>query len=228
MIGQGGSLSVQRSDAPSQVDLSTAGTADWVLWSPVNTGDLIFFNPGNVLGRKAGVEPLISEYRPIGNHAVNAFVVANPIEFSDATQFFNAAGSEFVVHGSSDGYEISVLADTTQRMLQLYVGASLARGRLTAFLSDGSAPVAVDTSFDDPNGPDFNGFDAMSVYSITYSAASAGQILTLRYTMDWDYGGGEVDLLGAALAGTSVAPVAPAPQIASLNPSVGPSTARWW
>jgi len=185
----------------------------------VNTGDLIINNPGNVLARKASVAPLISDYRPIGNHFINSVVFANGISFFDSTDTtVGSEGSQVQVFDRNDGYEISVPADTTPRTLQLYVGAELARAKVSAFLSDGSADVVNDTSFDDPNGPDFSGFGANSVYSITYSAASAGQTLTVRYTMDFDYGRGQVALLGAALNGSPVVPTVPAPQIASLSP----------
>ena len=219
VVGQGGTLSVLRADAPSFIDLSVTGTADWVLWGPLNTGDFIINNPGNVLGRKTGVAPLITDYRPIGNHFMNPRAFANGISFSDSSQNFFSSGSQLQVFGRTDGYEISAPADTTTRTLQLYVGAVLARGKLSAFLSDGSAVVVNDLSFDDPNGPDFSGFGAQSVYSITYSAASAGQTLTVRYTMDFDYGNGQVALLGAALDGSPLTPTVPAPQIASLDPT---------
>ena len=219
VIGQGGSLSVQRADAPSDIDLSVSGTADWVLWGPLNTGDFIINNPGNVLGRKQGVAPLISDYRPIGNHFINSRALANGISFSESTGDFFSSGSQIQVFGRANGYEISASADTTPRTLQLYVGAILARGKLSAFLSDGSAAVVSDVSFDDPNGPDFSGFGAQNVYSITYSAASAGQTLTVRYTMDFDYGNGQVALLGAAVDGSPVSPTTAAPQIASIDPT---------
>jgi hypothetical protein len=221
VIGQGGTLSVQTGDAPSTIDLSVQGTADWILWGPVNLGDFIVNNPGNVLARKTGVEEQISTYRPIGSHPIRASAFANSLSFSDLSQIFNSSGSQVQIHGQNDGYEITAPADTTARTLQLYAGAISARARLTAFLSDGSSATVGDISFDDPSGPDFSGFGATTVYTINYSAASAGQTLTVRYTLDHDYGTGEIDLMGAALAGPVVTPVAPPPQIGSLDPSIG-------
>jgi hypothetical protein len=221
VIGQGGTLSVQTADAPSTIDLAAQGTADWILWGPVNTGDFIINNPGNVLARKTGVEEQLSTYWPIGSHPIRASAFANSLSFSDLSQIFNSSGSQVQAHGQNDGYEITAPADTTARTLQLYAGAISARARLTAFLSDGSSATVGDISFDDPSGPDFSGFGATTVYTINYSAASAGQTLTVRYTLDHDYGTGEIDLMGAALAGPAVTPVAPPPQIGSLDPSIG-------
>jgi hypothetical protein len=222
VIGQGGSLSVQKGDvAPTSfsvpIDLDSQGTADWILWGPFDNGDQIIDNPEFVLARKAGVAPLISNYKPFGNHPIRSWVFANNLYFGDGNQVF-FGGSELLIRGLNNGYEISVAADSTQRTLQLYVGAISARGKLTAFLSDGSAAVVTDNSFDFPSSADSNGFGGTAVYTIAYSAASTGQTLTLRYTLDFDYGLGEVDLIGAALSGNPVAPAVPAPQIASITP----------
>jgi hypothetical protein len=228
VIGQGGTLSIQRSDVSSPVDLTVQGPADWVLWGPFDGGDTITDNPGDVLTRMTGVAPLISNYEPIGNHFIDPVIFANNLGFTNGSNTLAAenVGGQLQVFGQNDGYQITVPADSTQRTLQLYASAVSARGKLTAFLSDGSAAVVADSSFDDPNGADANGFSATTVYSISYSAASAGQTLTLRYTMDHDYGSGEVGLIGAALSGTPVTPTVPAPQIASISPPSAPIDTR--
>jgi IPT/TIG domain len=230
VIGQGGSLSVQKGDVvptsfSSPIDLDAQGSADWILWGPFDNGDQIIDNPGFVLARKAGVAPLISNYKPFGNHPIRSWAFANNLFFREGNQVF-FGGSELLIRGLNNGYEISVAADSTQRTLQLYVGAISARGKLTAFLSDGSAAVVTDNSFDFPSPADSNGFGGTAVYTITYSSASAGQTLTLRYTLDFDYGLGEVDLIGAALSGSPVTPVVPAPQIASITPGTSPTNTK--
>jgi hypothetical protein len=226
VIGQGGSITVQKGDIASPVDLTVSGMADWVLWGPQNTGDFVIQNPGDIVARKSGVQPLISAFKSIGNHRIQQWSFANNILFTDGGQNFSSSGSQLVVAGIKDGYEIAVPADTTARTLQLYVGAASARGKITAFLSDGSSPVVTDTSFDFPDASDVFGFPGTSVYAISYSAASAGQTLTIRYTMDFDYGNGQIDLLAAALGGVSGTPAGPAPQITSLSPTTAPTNTK--
>jgi hypothetical protein len=228
VIGQGGSLFVERNDIASPVNL-TAGPVDWVLWGPQNTGDFVIQNPGDIVARKAGVQPLISEFKPIGSHRIQQWSFSNNILFTDSNQNFSSSGSQLVVAGAKDGYEITVPADTTSRALNLYVGASSARSKITAFLSDGSAPVITDTSFDFPDASDIFGFPGTSVFTIDYSAASAGQTLTVRYTMDFDYGNGQIDLLAAASfssSGSSGTSTGSAPQITSLSPNMAPTNTK--
>jgi len=226
VIGQGGSLSVQKSDIASpNIDLNAQGTGDWILWGPLNTGDLIIDNPGLILARKSGVAPLVSNYKPIGNHGIGAFIFVNGLSFTDGNQPYSS-GSDLFVHGRNNGFEITAAADTSPRTLRLYVGAKSARGKLTAFLSDGSAAVVTDNSFDFPSPADANGLDGTAVYTVTYGAASSGQTLTLRYTVDVDYGGGQVALIGATLSGDPVTPTVPPPQIASISPESGPANTQ--
>jgi hypothetical protein len=221
VIGQGGSLTIDENVPASPIDLDAQGTGDWVLWGPLNTGDFILNNPGNVLARKAGVAPLISDYKLIGNHPVHASVFAHNLEFASVAQNLRAQGSEIAVFGLHDGYEITVPADTTSRTLQLYVGEVSGDLNVTGFLSDGSAPVATEIGGTGPPSP--SNSNSTTLYTVNYSAASAGQTLTLRLTLRSDDGGGQAVLIGAALSGPSVAPLAPAPQITAISPASAPT-----
>jgi hypothetical protein len=223
VIGQGGSLSIEENAPSSPIDLDAQGSGDWVLWGPVNTGDLIFNNPGNLLARKSGVAPLISDYKLIGNHGVHPLASSHSLQFTSASQTFSAAGSEIGVFGLKDGFEITVPADTTPRTLQLYAGVISGDFSVTAFLSDGSAPVATEVGGTGPPPPPPQ---TTTLYSINYSAASSGQTLTVRLTLGADQGGGEAALIAAALNGPSVAPTVPAPQITAINPASAPANAR--
>ncbi|HKF21771.1 MAG TPA: IPT/TIG domain-containing protein, partial [Candidatus Angelobacter sp.] len=223
VIGQGGSLSIEENSPSSPIDLDAQGSGDWVLWGPVNTGDFIINNPGNLLARKSGVAPLISDYKLIGNHGVYPLASSHNLLFRSASQNFGAAGSEAAVFGLRDGFEITVPADTTPRTLQLYVGDISGDLSVTGFLSDGSAPVATEVGGSGPPpGPTTN----TTLYTITYNAASSGQTLTLRLTLGSDQGGGEAVLIAAALNGPSVAPTVPAPQITAINPASAPANSK--
>ena len=80
--------------------------------------------------------------------------------------------------GTGKGFQIVVPADTTKRTLVLYVGTGNATGKLTARLSDGSAPAYV-SSAGTRITKSWEGY-----YTLTYWAASAGQTLTVQWTVD--------------------------------------------
>ena len=72
-------------------------------------------------------------------------------------------------------------ADTTSRTVKVYVGVWGAQGKLEATLSDSSASAYVDTSVTDPGGSS----DGIArVYTLTYRAASSGQTLTVKWTVE--------------------------------------------
>ena len=76
--------------------------------------------------------------------------------------------------GVTTGFELTVPADTTSRTLKLYVGLYGAQGNIQAWLSDFSAAAYTDTTVS-------NVFDnAYGVYTLTYAAASSGQMLHVR------------------------------------------------
>jgi len=188
-----GSLSVNSATPPANVDLSSEGTADWAHWGLTGAGS---FN------QKSGVTPQkISNFTLLGGGATVSQATSNPTLFDWTSGTPTASASsvdEFVwVRGVGNGYQITAPADTTDRTLKLYLGLFQARGRFEAFLSDGSAPVYLDTSFESQTGPNVN-----RVYTLDYRAASSGQTLTVRWTVDLDYnccGYGNVTLQAATL-----------------------------
>src|SRR5262249_53583937 len=89
-------------------------------------------------------------------------------------------------------------ADTTTRTLKVHVGLWSAQAQFQATLSDGSAANYTETSFVNSSSAS-NG-----VYTLSYAAASAGQTLTVRYTVLNDFGvGGNCSLESATLAASS-------------------------
>jgi hypothetical protein len=88
------------------------------------------------------------------------------------------------------GFKFTAPADTTLRTLVVHVGGWNSGAKLTAHLSDGSAADFVDTTTNVAGQYDRN-------YTLTYSAASANQSLTVNWVMT--AGSGNVTLNGAAL-----------------------------
>ena len=82
-------------------------------------------------------------------------------------------------------------ADTASRQVSVYLGGWVSAGKLVAHLSDGSAADFTDSSYSSTTGI------YQANYNLTYHAASAGQTLTLTWSML--SGTGNVVVDGAAL-----------------------------
>lgn len=153
------------------LDLSAEGTTDWAHWGLTGTS----FN------HKAGVTPQISNFAQIGNRAAQQFT-NNPTLFSwtGGTPTVSAANVDkgLWMRGLNNGYQVSVAADTVPRTLKIYVGLWAAGAQFEASLSDGSAPVYIDTSQVNPT------VTTNLIYTLNYQAATPGQTLTVRWTMN--------------------------------------------
>jgi hypothetical protein len=81
-------------------------------------------------------------------------------------------------------------ADRATRTAMIYVGGNASGGKLTAHLSDGSAPDFVDTSLSGTARYD-------AVYTLSYFASTPGQQLLVTWTKE--SGTGSVSLQSVAL-----------------------------
>ena len=199
-----GTLNPSFSTIPSGtiINLTAAGPVDWVHWG---------LYTDTSLDRKAGVSPQISNFKPVyntGNSNAYAFVYQysdnpNGYSWSDGTPTASVTNTTTGVWAYGlpqigTGFEISVPADTTVRTLKMYVGVFAGVGRFAAFLSDGSAASYTNSSLDGIRDTQ-NG-----VYSLEYSANSAGQTLTIRWTLVlFHSASGNVTLQSAALTATN-------------------------
>ena len=159
----GGMLAGTLTPMSVSVDLTSAGTIDWVQW------------PGNV--RKAGVPPRISGPTLVGRGAM-ASPVNEPgtLRWNDGTRVAVGSANEALsVSGTGRGFTVTVPADQTPRKLTLFVGATSANGRLVARLSDNSAPEFANLPVRKV-GSRWSG-----VYMLTYHAASPGQTLAVEW-----------------------------------------------
>ena len=95
----------------------------------------------------------------------------------------------------TEGFQVTLPADTTDRTVTVYVGVKTARGRLEATLSDGSA-VPYEVFVDKTSGK------KTEAITVNYRAASSTQTLTINYTMDATYNpSGMVSIESLALMG---------------------------
>ncbi len=187
---------------PAAIDLTSEGSEDWAHWGLADASSF---------DQKAGVAQKISNFSALGTHAVQQF--ANnytAFDWSDGTPTPSAFGTTtgVFITGLTNGFELSVPADTTPRQLKLYVGGYGAQGNFQAFLSDASAPAFTDTSLSNVFG------DIYALYTLNYAAASGGQALSIRYRVlelfDFDFG--NVTLQAATLQGGN--------SLVILNPSM--------
>lgn len=191
------SLAGTSGPAPSALNLTTEGTADWAHWGLTAVADF---------HHKAAVNPQISNITPIGI-APQRFG-GNPDSWTThrwtdgtpdpATQAGSPAGIYFTGIGS--GYQFTVPADNLQRTLRLYLGGFGSRSQIQANLSDGSAASYV-TILEDTGVID-------RVITLTFSAASNGQTLTISHTLlDQNSPGGNIALQAATLQSATSPPL---------------------
>jgi len=190
------------------IDLTAEGTADWVHWG---------FDPAHPIDRNVNAMQQISTFTLIGTAAAQpeaASLIGYTWSDGTPTAGVTNTTTSISVTGLLNGFQISVPADTSLRELKVYVGAYSTQARFAAVLSDSSAPPFVDFALDD----EFE--NTNGVYTLSYAAASAGQELTVSYTInamhDVELGSAFLQAASLVFIGTnkppSVALTSPAPE----------------
>ncbi len=198
------------------VNLSNEGKADWAHWG---------LTVPTSFDHKASVGQQISNYSVIGTGKVNEYR-SNPNGYSwtDGTPTGSVTNttSGIWIANVGNGFKISVPADTTSRTLKVYVGIWRSQGLFKATLSDNSAPVFSDVILNNQSGA------SIAVYTMTYKAASAGQTLTVSFTVLQSYfATGNVTLQSASLIGTAVPPPLTPYNNAGISNDSNPTVANY-
>jgi hypothetical protein len=183
-----GSLAGSVSTSTAAVNLTTEGALDWIHW-----GD-------TALNRKAGVTPQLSTYSIIGNApAIQYCCDPRGVSWTDGGPTTAATNNQngIFVYTVGDGFSVTAPADKTTRTLILHVGGWESGATLTAHLSDGSAADYTNVAAGSATGQ----YD--DTYTLTYSAASAGQTITVTWKMTSGTNG-NVTFNGAALTSAAV------------------------
>jgi hypothetical protein len=147
----------------STVNLTTEGTLDWAHWGSDGSGSWTHKNGGNLIANWSATTTVFTY---TGNAVSYLWTDGN--DWNN-----NAQATGLYFSGQNSYYSFTVPADTTLRVLKVYVGTNAANGTLSAHLSDSSAPDYTNSSL----AQNSNG-----VYTLTYKAASAGQTLTVKWT----------------------------------------------
>jgi hypothetical protein len=174
-LGTGILSGVRTTELPGMVDLTATGTLDWVHWGL--NGDVASVN------RKDGVPPQIGNAVPTTTGSIMSINCC--IDHFSWTDGSPTAEADMVQGGiyidtptaAGDMWELVVQASQTPRKLRLYLGGYCADNQLVAELSDGSAPRFVSEVQITAGGRD------VSLYTITFQAATAGATLRVRFSM---------------------------------------------
>lgn len=204
VYGTGGAQSGSVGFPGAATDLTTEGTADWAHWGLLDTDSFNY---------KSHVARQIHNFTRLGTNPVERFTDNyTSFTWSDGTPTPTTTGTTtgVFVGGRTNGFQLTMPADTVPRTLRVYVGGYGSQGIFQACLSDLSAPPFTDTSVSNVFG------NSYAVYVIDYAAASAGQslIVTYRALEAFDVGYGNVTLQAATLQG---GPQYPSP-VFILNP----------
>jgi Bacterial Ig domain len=164
----------------SNVNLTAVGTLDWVHWGLLNMYSV---------NRKSTVPQQISNFTLI--YDTNS-ISTDAYQYTDnynGYSWFDGAPSAGVTNTTTGlyvvgsfnvtevvGFQITVPADTTQKTLQVFVGAYSARGKLAAYLSDSTTGYTNTSLSNNGNGPG-------GVYTINFASGSSNQTLTVKWTL---------------------------------------------
>lgn len=181
-------LSGSLASDPASVDLTLEGTEDWAIWGVANGGTSTSLSPDVRKSGGAAISDL-TDINPgsIPLRGIGQFPFATFFTFNWTNGGSQVSGSEVWaglqhntpdnVDSSGHGFSFTAPAGTTARQLKVYVHAHGGTGRLTARLSDSSAPDYVDTGLT-------GGGNTPGIYTITYAAASIGQTLTVTWVQE--------------------------------------------
>jgi hypothetical protein len=154
----------------ADVDLAAEGTIDWAHWGYLGATGFDRKTGGTAISN-VGTAPALSF-----TGAPFTATWTNGTPHSSVSMTSSGAG----IHEGTT-LTFTVAADPTVRTLRFYVGVQDADARLDVTL-DGATPQSKLLS--DNNGT------TNVCYTITFNAASAGQVLTVSWTDTKDYGGG--------------------------------------
>ncbi len=224
IAGSGATLSSGQS-----IDLTALGPLDWAHWGLNGAQDK---NSGEFDHKAAsGTTPvgLISNYSGVGGAAAytDSRSAVN-FSWSDGTPTHSVTNTSDIYVEGYNSLSFSVPADTTSRILTVFVGGSSDYATLTAHLSDNSSADFVDSSFGYDKPGNLDGVNYQAAYTLKYQAASAGQTLTVTWTQTHsDASYAQAQLQGAALALASTAnPVLTSIVVSPASATIGTKTTQ--
>ncbi|MCI4064555.1 hypothetical protein MRQ36_19025 [Micromonospora sp. R77] len=176
-------LTVTRADVPALVDLTAAGTVDWVHWGLLGATTPVRKRTGS------------GEIRDEGGRGARESFSTNPEAYAwrDGAPVGAASGTTAGVQtcGKGNGFVLSVAADGAPRTVRLYVGLWAARARLDVRLSTGGPTSSM--RLEDPHT------QHTAEFTVRFRAPK-GAKLQVSWTVEESFGDcGTVGLQAAAL-----------------------------
>lgn len=197
-------LSINSVVAPSSFDLTANGPGDWL----AVTG-------ANATARKNLTTALLTFIKATA--ASNSYFTSAALtinSWSDGTAGASSAnGAVYNGTAAGGGYSITAPAGTSTRTLTLIVGAYRCTTRVTATLSDGSAPSVNIAAATNPSG---SSLSSQGLVTITYATASDGQTLTVTVLTETPSSQGAANFQSMALSAVA-ANVPDAPTIGAAS-----------
>jgi hypothetical protein len=184
-MDKGGELNGSHAPIPNDVNLTAEGTLDWSHWGLVVATDLDRKASNNTALIMATISAPPQQYATY----IPGF------SWTDGTPaaMINANHGGIYLSTVGDAFTITVPADTEARTLHLYLTNYESTASLRAHLSDGSAADYTDMQTVTNN--------IYYRYTFVYRAASAGQTLTIGWTLNAQTTAfGSIDLLAASLS----------------------------
>jgi hypothetical protein len=198
----------------SSYNLTTLGAVDWAHYCYTN---------GGTFNHKSPVVGAISDKFTNTGAAITLTRYASFWEqytWTDGTPngSVSNSGTGCILSDTSNSIKITVAADTTLRNVHIIGGAYNCLMRITATLSDASAPPI---TFDVVAG---NSQSVYNDFNFWFQAASAGQTLTISREMVEDFGSGNVTMQAVYEPATENTPTATTTPNTPTNTPAGTAT----
>jgi hypothetical protein len=178
--------------------LTPLGTRDWVHWGYAVATDI---------DRKVGGNAQIGDFAVVGS-GTPVLYTDNIVGYnwSDGMPHLTSGGAQtsgIYLAKLNSGFRLTIPADANKRTLNVFVGGYHSTGRLTALLSDASAPDVSDDLHGNPTGK------YTTQYTIDFAALTSGQSLLVTWVEESADVNGNVTLQAAALADAPPTPPTP-------------------
>jgi hypothetical protein len=183
------------------INLTTQGPTDWAMFG--YTANAASVNRKATGGSQISALTQVGAFTLLNYNGGAGAVWLSSCNTGDGTPTATVTNEGYAVYASNtagNGMSFTVPAGLTPHTLYVYVVISsdathTTQGKLTATLSDASAPAYSDTTLILVNGSG----NLLGAYTITYSAASAGQLLTVTWVNNVSVAAANVQIFAAAL-----------------------------
>lgn len=193
---------------PKAVDLTEEGTLDWAHWGfgAEEWIDSAQYTHKDEVNPLINLDTIIVTNKLINGSSAQVYWYGEPTDnkfnWNDGTptKIVKDIDAGIWMAGVGNGFRISVPASTKRQYIKLYLGAWEANGKLTAFLSDNSAP-ALERVFKNMES-DYSNLNVRQ-YTLEFVATSNNEILTIDWIVEEYYdadGWGNVTLRAVTLS----------------------------